>query len=174
MLQLFNSSSDNNVVLQKQKKNASCRKKVAPNMHCKIFRRLYHSESIEHSRLNSCGLEQEKCWSQGSWIPILYLILYLPKGGYGISPHEIPRNLGEISRNFVKLLFCEFSAKFCFHEIFFPISRALCFSIEHIKLKLLLFSKLYLNIAIRNFDKISEHFAKLQNFGEISYPPLFT
>jgi hypothetical protein len=74
--------------------------------------------------------------------------------------------------------FCEFLVKFHQREIFFPTSHTFCYSFEHIKLKLLLLSKLNLNFAVRNIGKISQHFpnfirnfAKLQNLREISYPP---
>jgi hypothetical protein len=55
------------------------------------------------------------------------------------------------SQNFTKILHC---------KIFFPTSHTLYDYIEHIKLKLLLSRKLYSNFAIRNFAKISQHFAK--------------
>jgi hypothetical protein len=66
----------------------------------------------------------------------------------------------EMSAEFRKMsYFCEISLL----RNFFPTSHTgtgtLCCSIEHIKLKLLLFSKLFTNFAVGNF-------------GELSYPPM--
>jgi hypothetical protein len=100
---------------------------------------------------------------------------------------EISRNVGKISRNFTefhKILLYEISylskilAKFRYREIFFPTSHTLFNSIELIKLKHLLFSKLHTNFAARNlgkilqdFKKFMKHFAKLVIQKYISYQP---
>jgi hypothetical protein len=60
---------------------------------------------------------------------------------YKISPYEI-------------LYFCKILVKFHYRKIFFPTSHTLCYSIEHIKLKLFLFSKLPTNFAVQNFGEI--------------------
>jgi hypothetical protein len=77
-------------------------------------------------------------------------------GWCGISPCEILQNVGEIS------YFFEISL---YRNSFQLLIQYLCYSIEHIKLKLLLFSKLYTHFALRNFVQISQHCAKImRNF----------
>jgi hypothetical protein len=58
--------------------------------------------------------------------------------------------------------FCEISAKFRYRGNFLYNFKytVLCYSIERIKLKILLFSHLHTNFAVRNFSKILQHFTK--------------
>jgi hypothetical protein len=80
---------------------------------------------------------------------------------------EILRNVEKNFAEFHKILpyeisyFSKILAKFRFREIFFPTSHTLFNSIELIKLKHLLFSKLHTNFVARNFSEILQDFFKI-------------
>jgi hypothetical protein len=61
-------------------------------------------------------------------------------------------------------IFAKISAKFRYRKSFFPTTHTLCFSTEHIILKLLSFSKLYMNFAVQNFGKVSQNIREIAKF----------